>query len=104
MQQDHAFSERRASGLMTIEVSSYRYETRRKDEPLRTKLVELAREKRAEQLPGSKLKNLLLVLGAETLPEIVRDNSGEYTRVRVDRSSEGDFPKKLLALNSKRSD
>src|SRR5512143_1217996 len=30
---------------MTMAVSSYRYETRRSDEPLRTKLVELAREK-----------------------------------------------------------
>jgi putative transposase len=30
---------------MTMAVSSYRYETRRSDEPLRTRLVELAREK-----------------------------------------------------------
>ena len=45
MQQDHAFSERRACRLMTLAVSSYRYETRRSDEPLRTKRVELAREK-----------------------------------------------------------
>jgi hypothetical protein len=43
--QDYAFSERRACGLMTMAVSSYRYETRRSDEPLRTRLVELAREK-----------------------------------------------------------
>ena len=43
--QDYAFSERRACGLMTMAVSSYRYPTRRNDEPLRTRLVELAREK-----------------------------------------------------------
>jgi putative transposase len=45
MEQDHAFSERRACGLVMLAVSSYRYESRRSDEPLRTKLVELAREK-----------------------------------------------------------
>src|SRR5580704_4888398 len=43
--QDYAFSERRACGLMTMAVSSYRYQSRRCDEPLRTRLVELAREK-----------------------------------------------------------
>jgi len=43
--QDYAFSERRACGLMTMAVSSYRYQSRRSDEPLRTRLVELAREK-----------------------------------------------------------
>ena len=45
IRQDYAFSERRACGVMTMAVSSYRYETRRTDEPLRTRLVELAREK-----------------------------------------------------------
>jgi putative transposase len=45
MRQDYAFSERRACGVMTMAVSSYRYQTRRSDEPLRTRLVELAREK-----------------------------------------------------------
>jgi putative transposase len=30
---------------MTMAVSSYRYQSRRSDEPLRTRLVELAREK-----------------------------------------------------------
>jgi putative transposase len=45
MKQEYAFSERRACGLMTVAVSSYRYETKRTDEPLRTRLVELAREK-----------------------------------------------------------
>ena len=41
----YATSERRVCGLMRMAVSSYRYETKRTDEPLRTKLVELAREK-----------------------------------------------------------
>jgi len=45
VQQEYAFSQRRACGLMALAVSSYRYQTRRSDEPLRTKLVELAREK-----------------------------------------------------------
>ena len=45
MRQDYAFSERRACGVMTMAVSSYRYQTRRSNEPLRTRLVELAREK-----------------------------------------------------------
>ena len=41
----YAASERRVCGLMTMAVSSYRYRTKRSDEPLRTRLVELAREK-----------------------------------------------------------
>ena len=41
----YAVSERRVCGLMTMAVSSYRYRTERSDEPLRTRLVELAREK-----------------------------------------------------------
>jgi putative transposase len=41
----YAASERRVCRLMTMAVSSYRYESKRSDEPLRTKLVELAREK-----------------------------------------------------------
>jgi len=45
MREEYAFSERRACGLMALEVSSYRYQPRRSDEPLRTRLVELAREK-----------------------------------------------------------
>ena len=45
MKQEYAFSERRACGLLTVAVSTYRYQTRRSDEPLRTKLVELARAK-----------------------------------------------------------
>src|SRR3989454_8315057 len=45
VQEEYAFSQRRACGVMTMAVSSYRYQTRRWDEPLRTRLVELAREK-----------------------------------------------------------
>lgn len=45
VRQGYAFSQRRACGLMTVAVSSYRYQTRRSDERLRAKLVELAREK-----------------------------------------------------------
>jgi putative transposase len=45
MKQEYAFSERRACGLVMVAVSTYRYEARRCDEPLRTKLVEVAREK-----------------------------------------------------------
>ena len=44
MRAEYAFSERRACGLMMLAVSTYRYETRRSDEPLRSKLVSLARE------------------------------------------------------------
>jgi putative transposase len=42
---EYAASERRVCGLMGIAVTSYRYQTRRSDERLRTQLVELAREK-----------------------------------------------------------
>jgi putative transposase len=45
MKQENAFSERRACGLVMLAVSTYRYQSRRTDEPLRTRLVELAREK-----------------------------------------------------------
>jgi len=45
MREEHAFSERRACGLVLLAVSSYRYQSRRDDEPLRRRLVELAREK-----------------------------------------------------------
>ena len=41
----YAVSERRVCGLMGMAVSSYRYRATRSDEPLRTRLVELAREK-----------------------------------------------------------
>src|SRR5712691_10448314 len=42
---EYAASERRVCGLMGMAASSYRYRTTRCDEPLRTRLVELAREK-----------------------------------------------------------
>jgi putative transposase len=42
---EYAFSERRACRLMTMAATTYRYRSQRTDEPLRTKLVELAREK-----------------------------------------------------------
>jgi putative transposase len=45
MCEQYAFSQRRACGLMLVAVSTYRYRSRRCDEPLRTRLVELAREK-----------------------------------------------------------
>jgi len=45
VREEYAFSERRAGALLRMAVSSYRYPTRRTDEPLRTRLVELAREK-----------------------------------------------------------
>ena len=41
----YAASERRVCGLLGMAASSYRYGRRRSDEPLRTQLVELAREK-----------------------------------------------------------
>ncbi len=45
MRTEYAFSERRACGLMQLTAGTYRYLSRRSDEPLRTRLVELAREK-----------------------------------------------------------
>ena len=45
MQGEYAFSERRACRLMTLAVTTYRYRSLRTDEPLRTRLVELARSK-----------------------------------------------------------
>ena len=45
MRREYAFSQGRACRLVMIAVSSYRYQTRRSDEALRRKLVELAREK-----------------------------------------------------------
>jgi putative transposase len=45
VQEEYAFSERRACRLMTMVVTTYRYRSQRTDEPLRTRLVELAREK-----------------------------------------------------------
>jgi putative transposase len=45
MREEYAFSERRACALMLLAVGTHRYVSRRTDEPLRTRLVELAREK-----------------------------------------------------------
>ena len=45
MREEYAFSQQRACRLLTVAVSSYRYQSRRTDEPLRTRLIELAREK-----------------------------------------------------------
>jgi putative transposase len=42
---EYVVSERRVCGLMTMAISSSRYRSKRSDEPLRTRLVELAREK-----------------------------------------------------------
>src|SRR5208282_2108709 len=45
LRSEYAASERRVCGLMGMAVASYRYRTSRSDEPLRTQLVKLAREK-----------------------------------------------------------
>ena len=45
VREKYAFSERRACRVMTMAVTTYRYRSQRTDEPLRTRLVELAREK-----------------------------------------------------------
>jgi putative transposase len=45
LREEYAFSQRRACGLLALAVSSWRYRARRSDEALRTRLVELAREK-----------------------------------------------------------
>jgi putative transposase len=43
--QEYAFSQRRACRLLTMSVSSYRYQSKRSDEGLRVRLVKLAQEK-----------------------------------------------------------
>ena len=45
LREHYPASQQRACGLLQIAVSSFRYQSRRNDEPLRTRLVELAREK-----------------------------------------------------------
>jgi putative transposase len=45
VRQEYAFSQRRACRLLTMSVSSYRYQSKRSDEGLRVRLEELAREK-----------------------------------------------------------
>ena len=49
---EYAFSQRRACGLMTMAVSSYRYQSRRSDEPLRTRLVDWHGRNRASGIDG----------------------------------------------------
>src|SRR5579871_5347190 len=43
IQQEYAFSQERSCGLLAVAVSSYPSQSRRSDEPLRARLVELAR-------------------------------------------------------------
>jgi hypothetical protein len=43
MRNEYAFSERRACRVMMMAATTYRYRSLRSDEPLRSKLVELAR-------------------------------------------------------------
>ncbi len=45
MEAEYAFSQRRACGLVGMAVGTYRYQPQRTDEPLRERLVEMAREK-----------------------------------------------------------
>ena len=45
VREEYAFSQRQACRLLTVAVSSYGHESRRSDEGLRLRLVELAREK-----------------------------------------------------------
>src|SRR5271165_2411788 len=45
VREEYAFSQRRTCRLLTLAVSSYRYESTRSDEGLRERLVQLAREK-----------------------------------------------------------
>ncbi len=45
VEQEYAFCQRRACGLLMVAVSSVRYQARHRDEDLRARLVELAREK-----------------------------------------------------------
>src|ERR1700759_761425 len=45
VREQYAFSKRRACGLLLMPASTYRYQSKRTDEPLRSQLVELAREK-----------------------------------------------------------
>ncbi len=75
MHEEYAFSQRRACGLMPVAVSTYRYQTRRTDEPLRTRLVELAREK--------------LRFGYRRLYLLLRRGGGPVNHKRVHRISGG---------------
>ena len=57
---EFAFSERRACGLLLLAVGTYRYQPRRNDEPLRERLVQLARER-----PRFGYRRLHVLLGRE---------------------------------------
>jgi putative transposase len=60
MQAEYAFSVRRVCAVMLLAVSTYRYRSRRRDELLRSRLVELAREK-----PRFGYRRLHVLLGRE---------------------------------------
>ena len=81
VREEFAFSQRRACHLMTVAVSSYRYQTSRSDEPLRTKLVELAREK--PRFGYRRLQVLLRRTGEEVnhkrLHRVYRDGGVEHS-------------------------
>ena len=64
VREQYAFSQRRACGVMTVSVSSYRYQSKRSDEALRERLVELAREKPRF---GYRRLHVLLRRGGETV-------------------------------------
>src|SRR5260221_8530363 len=61
---EYAASERRVCGLVGVAVSSYRYRTTRCDDELRTRLVELAREKPRF---GYRRLHVLLLRGGEAV-------------------------------------
>jgi len=62
LREHYPASQQRACGLLQIAVSSFRYESRRDDEPLRARLVELAREKPRF---GYRRLHILLVRGGQ---------------------------------------
>jgi putative transposase len=64
VRKEYTFSERRACGPLTMAVLSYRYQTRRTDEPLRTRLLELAREKPRFGFPSKRPPTRCLISGA----------------------------------------
>jgi len=45
LQSEYAFSQRRACGLLLVAAGTFRYQSGRNDEPLRSRLVQLARER-----------------------------------------------------------
>jgi hypothetical protein len=81
MREKYAFSERRACRVMGMAATTYRYRSQRTDEPLRTKLVELAREK-----PRFGYRRLHVLLG----------RSGEEGRGSWRRGRAGRTPNKSI--------